>query len=365
MMDSDGSTYREQHKLKRLPRNPLKFDPLEIYSAVSRDNDYKIEAEEDIDDFIAKFGASLKSSLKNVNLLHGKRVEALFAHVAGALGQCAMIKQEDSGSMFASGMNIQAPDYAITLKDGQRFMVEVKNCHHGEPKEEYTFKKDYIERLENYAKLQGASLKIAMYFSRLHKWVLLSKESLTEHRGKFTTNFIEAFARSEMITLGDRMIGTVPNLAIELVSSKDKEAIVTEDGQASITIGDVKLYCAGNEITDQNEKNIAFYLIRFGNWTTNTPEANMEDDRVASVRYEFHPYGDWDKEAGFAMVGEFSSMVTSAYNEHTVYEHKIVALDVKIDPELFSVAIPDGYSGQNLPLWQMAIQPNPNFKISQ
>lgn len=348
--------------MKRLSRNPLKFDPIELFSAVSRDNDYNIDIEEDINDFIAKFGISLKSSLKNMNMIHGKRVEALFAHIAGALGKCAMIKQEDSGNIFAAGKPIQAPDYSITLKDGRRFLVEVKNCHHENPKDDYQFRKDYVERLENYAALQGTTVKFAIYFSRIHKWVLLSKDSMTVHRNKYTTNFIEAYAMNEMITLGDRLIGSTPNLSFELISRKGNEAIITEDGQASITIGDVKMYCAGVEITNNVEQHIAFYLIRFGSWTTNTPVAQMNGDRVESVRYEFYPDVPWEKEQGFAILGELSSMVTSAYNEHTVYESKIIALDAKVDPEVFSVKIPDGYSGEQLPLWQLAVQPNSEFK---
>jgi hypothetical protein len=360
-----GQHKGSSNQLKRLPRNPLKFDPIELFSAVSRDNNYKIEAEDDINDFLEKVGLSLKASLKNQNILHGKRVEALFAHVAGALGQCAMIKQEDSGNIFASGKPIQAPDYSITLQDGNRFLVEVKNCHHGDPKAGYEFRKDYVERLETYAALQGTTVKFAIYFSRIRKWVLISKGSMTEHRNKYTTTFIEAYAKNEMIVLGDRMIGTTPNLAVELVSSVDNEAIVTDDGQASITIGDVKIYCAGNEIVVGADKNIAFYLIRFGTWTTDTPAARMDGDRVLSVRYEFYPDVPWEEEQGFAMLGELSSMVTSAYNEHTVYESRIVALDARVDPEVFSVKIPDGYTGDQLPLWQFALQPNLEFKLSQ
>ena len=346
-----------------MPRNPLKFDPIELFTAVSRDNDYKIEEEKDIDDFLDKVGKSLKSSLKNQNLLNGKRVEALFAHVAGALGQCVMVKQEDSGAIFAAGMNVQAPDYSVALNDGTRFLVEVKNCHHGDPKEDYEFRKDYVERLENYARLQGTTVKFAIYFSRLRKWTLLSKSSMTEHRNKYTTNFIEAYAKSEMITLGDRMIGTKPKLGIELITKPDEGSEVNEDGQALIVIGDVKLYCDGKEILSDKEKNIAFYLIRFGDWSSENPLAEMNGDRVKSIKYEFYPDAPWEEEQGFAMLGSFSSMVTSAYNERTVYESKIYALDTKVDPEVFSVDIPDGYTGEQLPLWQFAIQPNLEFKL--
>ncbi|WP_460090642.1 hypothetical protein [Pseudomonas sp. S2_E02] len=349
--------------MKRMPRDPLKFDPVELFAAVSRDNNYRIEAEEDIEDFLDKVGKSLKSSLKNQSLLNGKRVEALFAHVAGALGKCAMVKQEDSGAIFAAGMNVQAPDYSIALNDGTRFLVEVKNCHHGDPKKDYEFRKDYVERLENYAKLQGTAVKFAIYFSRIRKWVLLSKDSMTEHRNKYTTNFLEGYAKSEMISLGDRMIGTKPNLSIELIAKPEENSEINKDGQASITIGDVKLYCHNNEILMENEKHIAFYLIRFGDWTTDDPSAEMDGERVRSIRYDFYPDVPWEEEQGFAMLGSLSSMVTSAYNEHTVYESKVYALDARVNPEMFSVHIPNDYKGDQLPLWQFCIQPNMKFKI--
>ncbi|WP_339101302.1 hypothetical protein WKQ99_10235 [Pseudomonas atacamensis] len=346
--------------MKRLPRNPLRFDPVELYTAISRDLDYKIEAETDHKDFLEKVGASLKTSVQNPNILHGKRVEALFAHVAGALDRCKFIKQEDSGAMFSDGKNLQAPDYSLILKDGRRFMVEVKNCHDSDPNYKFILKKDYMERLENYADMHGASLKIAIYFSRMNRWVLLSKESLSQKGNKFYTTFIEAFPRSEMIELGDRMIGTIPNLSFELLSSTSKEAFVTDDDQASFTVGDVKIYCANKEITDDLEMRIAFYLIRFGRWTTDLPTAITEDKRLLSIRYEFYPECGWDEDQGFALVGELSSMVSSAYNELTVYENRVIALDVKVDPEIFKVFIPDGYKGQRLPLWQLLIQPNQN-----
>ncbi|MDR0189780.1 hypothetical protein RCO22_12595 [Pseudomonas yamanorum] len=350
--------------MKRLPRKPLKFDPIELFTAIARDSDYKIEAAGDHADFLARVGDSLKAAADDQRLLHGKRIESLFAHVAGALGQCAMVKQEDSGAIFAAGKNIQAPDYSIVLKDGSRYMIEVKNCHHGDFKDNYILKRDYVERLENYAALQGTTIKFAIYFSRINKWTLLSTSSLTPHNSKYTINIIEAIAKNEMITLGDRMIGTKPDLSIELIASKEKDSFITQNGQASFTVGDVKLYSEGNEIQDHKEKSIAYYLVRFGNWVTDTPNAIMDGNRVISVRYDFCPYGEWDEEAGFAIVGDFSSMVSSAYHEQTVYEQKVIALDSKNDPDLFSVDIEDGYSGKNLPLWQLAINPNLDFKVS-
>lgn len=60
----------------------------------------------------------------------------------------------------------------------------------------------------------------------------------------------------------------------------------------------------------------------------------------------------------FAIVGELSSMVSTAYNEMTIYENRVVALDVKADPLIFKVDIPENYKGEHLPLWQLILQPN-------
>lgn len=64
----------------------------------------------------------------------------------------------------------------------------------------------------------------------------------------------------------------------------------------------------------------------------------------------------------FSMIGELSSMISSSYGEQTVYEKSVIALDTNLEPSVFSVKIPDKYKGNNLPLWQFIIQPNPDFK---
>lgn len=85
--------------MKRLPRAPEMFDALELYSAVSRQQGYRICIGDDLEDFHKRIGTALKATLQNSNVLHGKRVEAMFAHVLGAIGGCNYIKQEDGGSL--------------------------------------------------------------------------------------------------------------------------------------------------------------------------------------------------------------------------------------------------------------------------
>lgn len=348
--------------VKRMKRNPEKFEVIDLYTTLGRENGYKLSVDEDLDNFISRVKDSLKASFDNKNLLHGKRVEALFAHVAGALGQCQLIKQEDSGNLFSDGNDIQAPDYVLVLKDGQRIFVEVKNCHFSNPKSPYPFRKDYVERLEKYAELNGAPLKFAIYFSFFNKWLLVSKESLIEQHRRYVATFLHSTAMNEMAILGDRMIGVKPPLSVVLVADRDKPAFVDENAQAQFIISDVKLYCDGVEILDKTEKDIAFYLVRFGNFLESECKAFYDGEELRGVKFDYAPESPSEEQI-FSMIGDLSSMVSSSYSDHTVNDRKLVALDTKADPEIFSVYIPDSYHGEHLPLWQFIMQPNPDFKV--
>ncbi|MBL4831731.1 MAG: hypothetical protein JKY55_17825 [Aliivibrio sp.] len=347
--------------MKRLKRNPEKFEVIDLFTAMGREHGYKLSVEEDANDFIERIGKSLKSSQENPNLIHGKRVESLFAHVAGALGNCLLIKREDSGEVFTTEENIQAPDYKVVLNDGKQYFIEVKNCHFPNMKSPYPFQKSYLEKLENYADLHGTPLLFAIYFSRHNTWVLLSKSSLVEQKKKYVIDFINAMAQNEMSLLGDRTIGTKPNLAIELMADLSKDTTVNDEGEVNFIIGGIKIYCADREVTDELEKSIAFYLMRFGSWNENEPEVLEKDGDFVGVKYTFSP--DFpSEEQGFSMIGELSSMISNSYSEQTVYEKSVIALDTNLDPSVFAVEIPKGYKGKDLPLWQFILQPNPDFK---
>ncbi|MCV5580102.1 hypothetical protein OFO05_32375, partial [Escherichia coli] len=84
-----------------------------------------------------------------------------------------------------------------------------------------------------------------------------------ERERKYETTPVHSLANSEMAMLGDLMVGTKPPLIFELVADKTKDASV-EGNQARFIIGDVKMYCGETEIEDRQEKDIAFYLLRFG-----------------------------------------------------------------------------------------------------
>lgn len=347
--------------MKRVKRNPEKFEVIDLFTALGREHGYKLSVDEDANDFIERVSNSLKTSQENPNLLYGKRVESLFAHVAGALGGCSLIKQEDSGEAFSTESDIQAPDYKVILKDGSQYFIEVKNCHFPNIKSPFPFKKEYISKLEGYANLHNTPLLFAVYFSRQNKWFLLRKESLVEQKNKFVTDFINAIAKNEMSLLGDRTIGVEPSLTIELLADLTKEATIDEEGQTNFIIGDVKIYNADREVIDDLEKSIAFYLMRFGSWNEEDGETIYSEGKFIGVKFTYSP--DFPPEEQiFSMIGELSSMISSSYGEQTIYEQSVIALDTNLEPSVFGVEIPKDYKGNKLPLWQFIMQPNPDFK---
>ncbi len=201
--------------MKRVKRDPAKFDAIELYTSVGRDRGYKLNVPGDIESFLDTMKGSLQASQTNPLLLHGKRAEALFAQVAGALGQCKFIKKEDSGDIFTAGGNIIAPDYRIVLADGTGLLVEVKNFYIKSVDGEFTLPAETIEGLQQYAEINGLPLKIAIYFSNVNMWVLLPKAAFKKVGKHFSISFVQAVAVNEMALLGDRTIATLPRLSLE------------------------------------------------------------------------------------------------------------------------------------------------------
>lgn len=351
--------------MKRQLRNPQKFDTLELYSALSRESGLRIDSSENVEAFQQKIGDSLKASLSNPVLLHGKRVEAMFAYVVGAMGRCKFIKQEDGGSVFAASDDFVVPDYRIVTHSDDLFVVEVKNFHMKSLSERYHIKTRYLRKLKAYADINRADLKIAIYFSRVNQWTLLSPESFLEENGKLWIDLPHAMARSEMSVFGDRNIATLPLLRFEMICDQEgEEPLISGDRTATIMAREIKMHCGDQFLESPMEANIAFYLMRYGDWEVTQDPVVVDSGRISTVSYSSSPR---EAIAGqdFQIVGSLSSMVSSAFRELTVDNNTgIVSLDVKYDPSFFELKIPLNYKGIGLPIWQFIIQPNPKFNAT-
>jgi len=272
---------------------------------------------------------------------------------------CKHIKQEDGGAMFAEDDDYEVPDYRVVTSAGELILIEVKNFHMKSLGARYTLKRAYLKKLQAYADVNRAQLKIAIYFSRMNKWVLLSPSAFFVDGRYCYIDLNHAFARNELSRLGDRMIATLPPLTLKLIGDTDeKSAVVAADGTAEFIVRDVRLYCAGNEIRNKLEQDIAFRLMRYGNWSETETPAEIVNGRLVSVSFISHPEHPSNNQQ-FEIVGDLSSMISAAFRELTADDLAgVFALDVGQDPQAFSLRIPKNYKGEALPLWQFAIQPN-------
>jgi len=345
--------------MKRIERNPEKFDALDLFTSLGRTRGYTIGHAASIDEFIKAIAGSLKASQENPIVLHGKRVEAMFAHVAGALGKCTIIKTEDSGDVFIDGENVQVPDYRLTLKAGGQLLVEVKNCHIDSFRKPFGIRTEYFDKLERYAELNSVPLKIAVYFSPLNCWCLLSRRAFVKRGKNLKTTIQNAFAKNEMATLGDLMIATLPELTLELMANPGDAEPIDADGTARITFQTSRLFCAGNELTTPLEQKIAFHFMRYGRWPDRS-EAIVQNGKLLGISILAQPEEE-SPDQPFSVVGQFSSMASAAYSEYTVSDRQLIALDAPIDPDAFSLNIPEDYDSETLPLWRFSMQPNWNF----
>lgn len=349
--------------MKRIKRNVEKFEVIDLFTALSREHGYQLHVEEDVDAFMSRILNALKVSQNNDTLIHGKRIETLFKHLAAGLGACRLIKAEDAGETITKIEDeIIPPDYKLILNDGKQIFVEVKNCNLPNSKSPFLLRKDYVEKIERYGELHGIPVYYAIYYRCLNKWVMLPKSSMIELKNKYSTTLPHSMANNEMSMLGDMMIGTKPELIFELIADQNKSISIDEKDNAKFIIGDVKIYCENVEIDIPEEKNIAFYLIRFGNWDCSEPVAIMHEGKLHSVQFTFKPdSSEIAEKQGFDFIGDLSSMITSAFNEQTVYEQKVTSIDTRMEPDVFSASISQEYKGEQLPLWLFSVEPNPNF----
>lgn len=346
--------------MKKIIRDLEKYDVFDLFSAMAAKHGYKLDSPLSQDDFVERIKTSLEKNLNNDITIFGKRVETIFAYVIGALGYTALLKQEDTGSLYSIDNEIILPDYKLVLKNGNQLLIEVKNFHNLDPMASFSIKQDYFLKLKKYSDLCKVNLMFAIYFSLWNQWVLLPIEAFDNNNSLYSINFATAMAKSEMSIIGDKAIGTLPDLELHILSDEEEAYKIQNDGQPFLTVKKILIYCAGIEVINPIEKEIAFYLIRFGDWIEKEIEEIFINDRFLGMKFIYTPQNR--TEENFAIIGRLSSMVTNMFKEQTIEDGKITAVDSSLDPEQFKVFIPDNYKGQQLPLWQFSFQSNPSFK---
>jgi hypothetical protein len=339
--------------MRRIDRDPERFEVLNLYDVLGRNLDLKIDDSESKSKFIETITQSIERISDNDQLIYGQRTQSLFSYVAASLGKAKFIKEEDSGEVIHQNNEILPPDFEVVLNDEERFLVEVKNCHDEETDSELRLESSYIEKIEKYSSLVDCETKIAIYWSRWKLWNLVSLDWVKEQDGEIS--LLQSAKANEMSLLGDMMVGTIPPLSIRLVTDPDKPRAVDKNGEVEFTIGNVSILCDDSHLTNSREKDIAIFLIQFGGWPVSNPRPVIDDEELIYLEMTCEPpeYADQP----FQTVGWMSSMISRQYDSLTTEAGDVEKISPDVKPGNLGISIPQTHESENLPLWRFYQQP--------
>jgi hypothetical protein len=346
-------------QLHRHARDPQHFELLRVLDEYARANGVSIDDDSTHDALISALSIALRQHRENPCRLYGFRAEAMFAHVAAALGHCDIVVEEDAGIHYDSNPQSIAPDFRVLTLEGEQFFVEVKNFHQREPMQGHKFKGSYIDKLHLYADKFQLPVKIAIYWSQWGQWTLVDSTKLIPNAGNLVLPLAEAFARNEMATIGDCMIGTVPPLTIRLYADPSQPREIDGNGTALFTAGRIVLMSGDIELSSELDKKLAFYFMMYGKWTDVRQPVTATENRIDYFDISAFPEEQCE-EQGFDIVGTLSSMVSNQYLDQTSDGSTIQRLAPVGQPHTLGVLIPRDYCGDDLRLWRLVQQPNFN-----
>ena len=345
--------------MKRISRIQSQFDLIRQLDQYAKASGISIQNPKSQVAFLAALVAGFQKQRTDGILVHGLRVQAMFAYVAAGMGNCAAIKEEDAGEIYCQDDTLAAPDFRVVMLNGEEILVEVKNHHPKEPGETYEVKADYLGRLERYAALFKRPLYLAIFWSQPKIWSLAQPKDFVRNGPNFELPLTTAMMKNKLGLLGDMMIGTTPSLSLKLYSDPAKPRAVGLDGLTPFTIGQVELLCGDRVLTDPKDREIAWFLMHYGNWTGGDSPAEVRDGLLVSTSITVAPEERANPDQLFESVGFLSQMLSRQFNAHTTADGQVTKLSPTEDPGTINVAIPADHKSEALPLWRFAYSPAP------
>lgn len=341
--------------VKRLHRSASTLGAVDFADALTRE--LRVRLDELPGRF--SFDAATEAAQQNQRLMYGRRTENMFEYVVASLGKAALITREDSGDV-TSAEEVQAPDYFVTLKDGSRYLIEVKNRRLKDFQTPVILNRAYLGRLNRYASLKGYPLMIAVYWSNLRQWTINKASEITGPNGSISLSFVEAMRLNHAAAFGDRLIMAIPPLRCRFWADPRKPRTVAEGGLVNLTIGNVTFHTSDAEIVDANERELALYFMFHSSWAERACTASMKDGALEYIEFESGPEQDEPTlEQPMCSLGTLAGMISNYYNWLTVAEdRKIVRLTPNAQPGSLASGLEDGFRGTVLKLWILSIEPN-------
>jgi len=217
--------------------------------------------------------------------------------------------------------------------------------------------------LRRYGELMGAPVAIAHYWAGWNRWTLVRLEKLEPTGNKYGIDLQTAIPSNELSRFGDCMLGTVPPLTLRL-QVEQAGGRPAARGQVKVRVTGVEILAAGVPLTDNQEIDIAWFLMLFGDWPAEDPQMLMKDGAPRAIKMGVNPPPE-ELEAierqGFGIIGTLSSMYSAMYNELTLMpEGGVRELRHEPDPGELRALIPDDYwdrKDRALSLWRLDIDP--------
>ncbi|PYR88347.1 MAG: hypothetical protein DMF84_28545 [Acidobacteria bacterium] len=328
---------------------------MDLFDVIGPSADLKLNDSGVLQTFLNSVSDAFTSAQGTPTLLHGRRVEAMFAYVAAALGKCIAIKEEDAGDLYASSTDLQAPDYRLILNDETEILVEVKNCHKRRLTAPLTFSPQYIQKLRNYEATFRRPVYVATFWSRWSKWSLVPLAKVPVRGNHFGFTMQEAMLMNEMRSIGDHMIATTPPLILRLFV--DPVTMAAGQNRVIVRTRAVEMYCGGRKVEDKFEKKVVMYFMLYGGWPQRAP-VEIQDGRLMWIDHVAEPEQPTPGQ-GFEMIDFMSGLISSTFTRYTVTDiGEIRLLKPRFDPDALRFDIPRDYHGEDVPLWRFEIFPS-------
>jgi Holliday junction resolvase len=351
----DGEPMRGS-RLKKLARSGEVLDSLDLF--VRLDNPtLKVPVDDParVGAVIERFRRGLGGAFSAPSRLYGWQVQVLFKEMVAALGDVALLKDEDVGDFYFEGEQIKVPDYFVATRTGRTLLIEVKNCRSNGT---FSISSGEMMGLRQYQKLaRRGDMRHAVYWSKWNMWTLIDPANLTlsESRREHIS-LGNAVKQNDMDSLGDFMVGTTPPLTFTVRTDLSQPHHIDEGGMAEFTIGGVEFRCAGRVLEDKVETRLAWFFMLYGSWPT-SDSVEVVEREVRSISFEAAPQIPAEGQ-DFQILGPLSSMFSARFNAATLGDDSAVrALGANTEPGLLGALIPEGYRSTRLPLWRIRVQP--------
>src|SRR5262245_48892869 len=221
--------------MKRIPRNPLRFDVFGLFAIHAQQQQIAIHNSEAHEGFLARVRSTIDEALKSEAFVYGHHTQSLFESLILSLNAVRLLKQEDAGDLYADE-DLQLPDYRAILADGQQVLVEVKNLYQDEPvRDPLRLAKDYFDDLRRYADLMACPLRLAVFWVRWNIWTLVRPDAFVLAGERYELPFLTAMRNDDMALLGDKHLGTKFPLRMRFIADPTKSRAVDASGNATIT----------------------------------------------------------------------------------------------------------------------------------